>query len=341
LSAARWLTLAAGALAAGAAVRRLRASYDFAGKVVVITGGSRGLGLVLARQLAAEGARLALLARDAAELARAQQELTDAGATALVLRCDVRSQPQINDAITQVVRLLGGVDVLINNAGTIEVGPMEHMLLEDFHDAMAVHLWGPLYATLAVLPHMRRQGEGRIVNIASIGGKIGVPHLVPYCASKFALVGLSESLRHELRRHGILVTTVCPGLMRTGSPVQATFKGRHEREYGWFAVLDAMPGASMKAERAARRIVSACRHGDAEVILSLPARAAVIAHAVAPGLMSAAFDQMASLLPTANGPAGDEGVLGWQSRGKTPPVLTRLSDQAARRNNEWALPSRL
>jgi len=164
---------------------------------------------------------------------------------------------------------------------------------------------------------------------------------VPYCASKFALVGLSESLRHELRRHGILVTTVCPGLMRTGSPVQATFKGRHESEYGWFAVLDAMPGASMKAERAARRILSACRHGDAEVILSVPARAAVLAHAVAPVLTSTAFDLVAALLPPASGPAGDEGVLGWQSRGRTPPVLTRLSDKAARRNNEWTVPARL
>ena len=336
---ARWIAAAAGAAAATAAVRRLRPRYDFERRVVLITGGSRGLGLVLARQFAAQGARLALLARDAAELARAQEELTNAGATVLALRCDVRSQIEVASAIGHVVHLLGRIDVLVNNAGTIQVGPMEHMLLDDFHDAMAVHLWGPLYAILAALPHMRGQGTGRIVNIASIGGKIGVPHLVPYCASKFALVGLSEGLRHELRRHGILVTTVCPGLMRTGSPVQARFKGRHEREYEWFAILGGLPGSSMKVERAARQIVEACRRGDAEVILSLPARAAVIAHGIAPGLVSSALDWMARVLPAAAGPEGDEAAPGWQSRGKTPATLTRLFDRAAWRNNE--LPGKL
>jgi NAD(P)-dependent dehydrogenase (short-subunit alcohol dehydrogenase family) len=334
LTPGHWITAAAGLAVAAAAVRGFRKRYDFERRVVVITGGSRGLGLVLARRFAAEGARLALLARDPAELARAQRELTDGGATVLALRCDVRSQIDVAAAITHVVHLLGRVDVLVNNAGTIQMGPMEHMLLDDFHDAMAVHLWGPLYAILAALPHMRGQGSGRIVNIASIGGKISVPHLVPYCTSKFALVGLSEGLRHELKRHGILVTTVCPGLMRTGSTLQAQFKGDREREYEWFAILGSLPGSSMKAERAARQIVEACRRGDAEVILSLPARAAVLAHSIAPGLVSAAFDWVAQRLPAATGGEGDAPAPGWQSRGRTPAPLTLLSDRAARRNNE-------
>lgn len=99
---------------------------------------------------------------------------------------------------------------------------------------------------------MRRQRGGRIVNVSSVGGKIGVPHLLPYTASKFALTGLSEGLRVELKRERILVTTVCPGLMRTGSPRNALFRGKHKREYAWFAIADSLPLLSISAESAAR-----------------------------------------------------------------------------------------
>src|SRR5256714_1298474 len=128
--------------------------------------------------------------------------------------------------------------------------------------ALAVHLWGPLYAMRAVVPQMRRQGGGRIVNIASIGGKIAVPHLTPYSASKFALVGLSDGMRAELAKDNILVTTVCPGLMRTGSPPNAHFKGRHRAEFTWFVLGDSLPLASIDARRAARHIITACRYCD-------------------------------------------------------------------------------
>src|SRR5581483_3194757 len=164
--------------------------------------------------------------------------------------------------VADIVQRTGGIDVLINNAGVIQVGPLEHMQITDFEKAMAVHFWGPLYTMLAAIPVMRRRGAGRIVNISSIGGKIGVPHLVPYCASKFALVGLSDSIRGEVARDGICVTTVCPGLMRTGSPFNAWFKGRHRDEFTWFAISDSMPIASIAATRAAEQVVDACRHGD-------------------------------------------------------------------------------
>src|SRR5690606_33875253 len=109
--------------------------------------------------------------------------------------------------------------------------------------------WGPFYCIDAVLGGMRRRGEGRIVNVSSVGGRVGVPHMVPYCAGKFALVGFSESLRAELRSSGIRVTTVCPGLMRTGSPRNALFKGRHRAEYAWFAIADSLPLATISSER--------------------------------------------------------------------------------------------
>jgi NAD(P)-dependent dehydrogenase (short-subunit alcohol dehydrogenase family) len=141
--------------------------------------------------------------------------------------CDVREQADVDRAIASAADRFGAVDVLVNNAGIIQVGPMAHMTLADYEDAMRTHFWGPLFAVRAALPHMRRQGGGRIVNISSIGGRLAVPHMLPYSASKFALAGLSDGLRAELAHQKIAVTTVIPGLMRTGSPVNALFKGRH------------------------------------------------------------------------------------------------------------------
>jgi NAD(P)-dependent dehydrogenase (short-subunit alcohol dehydrogenase family) len=225
---------------------------------------------------------------------------------------------------------------LVNNAGVITVGPLEHMLPVDFEEAMAVHFWGPLYTTMAAAAHMRRAGGGRIVNISSIGGKIGVPHLVAYCASKFALTGFSESVRGELTKDGIYVTTVCPGLMRTGSPFNAWFKGRHRDEFTWFAIADSLPIASINGSRAASQIVEACRHGDAELVITWPARVAVIANAIAPGPMALAMEWTSRLLP---GPIdeqrGDRAHSGWQSRSNwAPSRLTKLTNRAAAENNE-------
>jgi short-subunit dehydrogenase len=201
---------------------------------------------------------------------------------------------------------------------------------------MNVHFWGPLHTILAVLPDMKRRRSGRIVNIASIGGKIAIPHLVPYCASKFALVGLSRGLRAELKKDGIIVTTICPGLMRTGSPRNATFKGKHRAEYAWFSISDSMPGASMSAERAARQILNATKRGDAEVILTLPAVLAAKIDAFLPELSAKVLALTNRVLPGPGG-IGTSGVKGHESESAaSPSVLTALGDAAARRNNELA-----
>src|SRR5919197_1890437 len=240
---------AAGALTVGAALitRGLRASrrISFKDRAVLITGGSRGLGLQLARQFGLEGARVLLAARDQAELDRARDDLRERGIEASTFACDLTDRAQAERLVDQVVQRYGTIDVLVNNAGIIQVGPLEHMRPSDFEEAMAVHFWGPLHTILAAIPHMRRHGGGRIVNIASIGGRVGVPHLVPYCASKFALAGLSDGLHAELARENIIVTPVCPGLMRTGSAVNALFKGKHPHEYAWFAISDSLPLASV------------------------------------------------------------------------------------------------
>jgi short-subunit dehydrogenase len=238
--------------------------------------------------------------------------------------------------VRSIQRDLGSIDVLINNAGTISVGPMETMTLADYHQAMDVHFWGPLHTILAVLPEMKNRRSGRIVNIASIGGKIAIPHLVPYCASKFALVGLSGGLRAELKKDGIVVTTVCPGLMRTGSPRNATFKGKHRAEYAWFSISDSLPVASMNAERAARQILNACKRGDAEVILTLPAKIAAKLDAFFPEMSASILELTNRLLPEVGG-IGTAGVSGHASESAaSPSLLTALGDAAARRNNEFA-----
>ena len=202
----------------------------------------------------------------------------------MAIPCDVTDREQVQTMVDSILERWGRIDSLINNAGTISVGPVETMTVEDYELAMKTHFWGPLYLIQAVLPEMRRRHEGRIVNISSIGGKISVPHLVPYNASKFALVGLSEGLRTELAKDGVHVSTICPGLMRTGSPRQAYFKGQHRAEYAWFSISDSLPFVSMSARKAARQIIKACKRGEAQTILSLPAKLAVALHDLFPGM---------------------------------------------------------
>jgi NAD(P)-dependent dehydrogenase (short-subunit alcohol dehydrogenase family) len=327
--------LAGTTLALARALRR-RPPIQFRDRVAVITGGSRGLGLLMARELAAEGARIAILARDPAELDLARRELAAIGGLrVLALPCDVGNEDEVRWAIDATAERFGRVDILINNAGIIQVGPLEHMTVEDFEEAMRVHFWGPLYATLAALPHLRRRENGRIVNISSIGGRIAVPHLVPYSASKFALVGLSDGLRTELAKEGIYVTTVCPGLMRTGSHVNARFKGKRDEEFAWFAVSDSSPLTSMAGKRAARRILEACRYGEPALTLTVQAKAAAIANTVAPNVVARFLELVTRFLPGPAGEDGEEGRPGWQSSSRwAPSMLTRLSDEAAVENNE-------
>ena len=326
------LTLVAGVagLALANTLLRRRSRFDLEGKVVLITGGSRGLGLVLARQFADEKARVVICGRDQIELDRARVDLQQQGAEVRSFPCDVTDP----EAVQKMVDEIGKIDVLVNNAGIIQVGPLDTMTAEDFRRSLKTHFWGPLNTILAVLPQMRMRKAGRIVNISSVGGKVSVPHLLPYSASKFALVGLSRGLRSELRKDGILVTTVCPGLMRTGSPRNAEFKGKHREEYAWFSISDSLPFISINAERAASQILEATKEGRAALTISLPAKIAVLSDALFPeftaGLMSLVND---FVLPessaTTSSAKGKDSTSFW-----SPSWLTTLTDQAALKNNE-------
>jgi short-subunit dehydrogenase len=328
--------IGAGVYAAARTAIALSRRYTFRNRLVVITGGSRGLGLLIARRLADEGAALVLCARDQQELATAAEELRYRAPYVATFTCDLSQPPEIQSLFERIRREIGSVDVLINNAGIIQVGPIETMTLADYHQAMAVHFWAPLLCAEQVIPDMRRRQHGRIVNISSIGGEIGVPHMAPYCASKFALNGFSQGLRAELIRHGIYVTTVCPGMMRTGSARNALFKGQHRAEFAWFSVSNALPVLSMSADRAAQQIVRACRYGRAKVTLSLPAKLAVAMNAIAPELTAELTGLAARGLPEPGG-VGRANIEGKHSTSAvSPSLLTTLSDRAAERNNEVA-----
>ena len=295
--------MALGALAGALLYRQVRRGpEDLAGRVVLITGGSRGLGLALARELAHHGCRLALAARDEARLAQVRDDPRFLSADVAIFPCDLRDEEQIKKLIGDVVSRFGRIDILINNAGIIQVGPAQDMKVEDFREAFDVMFWAPLHATLESLPHFRRQGGGRIVNIASIGGKVSVPHLLPYGCAKFALVGLSEGLHAELARENIHVMTVAPGLMRTGSHLNAEFRGRQNNELTWFGLSGNTPGLSLPAAEAAAQIVEGLRHRKTELILSTPARWLSRAHGVAPAPVVGALRIANQFLP---GPAGE------------------------------------
>lgn len=291
---------------------------SFRGKSVVITGGSRGLGLALAVQFAREGARVAILARDGSELAHAAMILKQqAGASELMaVACDVTDTQALERALKKVARIHRGIDVLVNNAGAITVGPFSSMEREDFEAQMKLHLFAVIESCRLALPELKKR-RGRIVNICSMGGRVAVPHMLPYDASKFALSGFSQGLMAELSGQNVSVTTIYPALMRTGSPIQAVFKGDHEKEYAWFAAADVLPGLSLSAESAAEKIVESARRRDAELIPSLPGKARMVAAAFFPETLASLMGWLARLMPTGHSLVHQTGH---QSRG----LLDRL-----------------
>jgi short-subunit dehydrogenase len=231
------------------------------------------------------------------------------------------------------------VDVLVNCAGTIQVAPIQNVTVDDFETAMDVMFWGTLFPTLAVLPQMSARRSGRIVNITSIGGKVSVPHLIPYNCAKFAAVALSEGLRAELSEDGIKVLTVVPGLMRTGSYLNAFFKGNQRDELRWFGPGASLPLISMNAERAARQIVASTRRGEAERILSVPAQLLARFHGLFPGLTVEILGLVNRLLlPKAGGsnePRRGAEVQS-QMKSKTFDTVTSLGRSAAGQLNQYS-----
>lgn len=316
------------------AVSRLLPSRRIDGQAVFITGGSRGLGLALALEYARRGANVAICARDEQALQKAVDRVRACGVDAMAISCDVRDASAVREALARAYQAFGRLDILVNNAGTIQVGPMESMTRGDFEDSLRTHFWAMYDTVESALPIFEGQGRGRIVNITSIGGKVSVPHLLAYCVGKFAAVGYSEGLRAALRRKNIIVTTVVPGLMRTGSPRNAWFKGQHRKEYAWFLLSDALPIFSIAASSAARTIVDGSLRGAPEVILSPQAKALIRLHGLVPNLTLRVLQIADALLPRPGG-IEKEAARGIESTsGITESPLTALSKKAEREYNQ-------
>ena len=321
----------AGGVALGVLLPKKR--YRFDGKVVAITGGSRGLGLVLARRLVERGARVAICARDENELRRAEEDLVARGGDVITFTGDLTRREDAENFIDECRIRFGGVDVLINNAGVIQVGPLELQTELDFRNAMGTHFWAPYYTMQAAIPHMKNKSEGRIANIVSIGGKVAVPHLAPYCASKFALSGMSKAFGYELAKDGIKVTTIYPGLMRTGSHINALFKGQNEKEYAMFSMMDGTPATSINVERAAEQIIDAIATGRSELVITIQAKIAAKMNELFPETMSTLMKATASFLPGEGG-IGERLATGLESRSDlVPEIITSAIDEAAEQNN--------
>src|SRR4029078_6939410 len=213
--------------------------------------------------------------------------------------------------------------------------------------------WAPYELISLIVPEMRLWGGGRIVNVTSVGGKIAIPHFAAYSASKFALTGFSDAIRAELQRDNIQVTTVAPGLMRTGSHVNAKFKGKHDAEFAWFSASAGAPLISMDADRAVRKIIAACRRGQPSLTLTFGARGAIAGNALFPNLTGYAMKIVNRFLPDAadenrepsraraDAPeeSGERSRAGSELPRLTPDWMTRLADRATKENNEGATSS--
>lgn len=330
-------------MAVGAA--RPRAAREFfAAKNVIVTGGSRGLGFALTERLLAAGANVTICGRSQATLERAAERLSTFGDSLAVRVCDVRSQAACDELVRDVIERRGSVDILINNAGVIEVGPLAAQTVDDFREAMDTHFWGVLFMTLAVLPAMRARRSGQIVNIASVGGVVGVPHLAPYAASKFAQIGLTQAIAAEAKADGVTLTSIIPGLMQTGSPDHAIFKGRNRAEYAWFTLSDANPLLSTSARSAVERILRAIRRREAVATIGWSAAAAKSINALFPRTTARLVAFAASLLPDLEGAnAADaragrvDGAASHSAWTENP--LTALNARAAERTNQLPLPA--
>ncbi|MBV2362944.1 SDR family NAD(P)-dependent oxidoreductase [Streptomonospora nanhaiensis] len=335
----RWTMAAAAAGTAAVAATAWRAlprPADLTGHTALVTGGSRGLGLLIARELGTAGCRVLVCARSGDELDTAVDDLRGRGIDAHGLACDLRVEREIAALTARVSGEFGPLDILVNNAGIIRVGPAATMSDEDVAEALDLMFWAPYRLTRAFLPELRER-SGRVVTVTSIGAKVSVPHLLPYSVGKFAEAAFAEGMDAETAGD-VRFTTVVPGLMRTGSHMGAEFTGRPGAEYAWFALLSGLPVLSMDAERAARAIVRGMRQGRRYIVLTPAARVAMAAKGVAPGLVQTALRATGAVLP-----GGPEGRLetGEQARERTGPVLrllTRLNDTASRRFNQVPRP---
>jgi len=241
----------------------------FTDRIAIVTGASSGIGRETALALAREGAHVALAARREAALAAVAQEIEALGREAIIVPTDVGCRDQVETLVACTLERWGRVDILVASAGDYVRASVDELTVEHVERSMRTNFYGALYAILAVLPAMRDQGSGHLVVVSSMDGRKAIPPDGPYVAAKFAVRGLAETLRQELRPLGIGVTTVFPG--RVDTPMIANLE---------------VPSVSAKIppEAVARAIVRAIRRGHLEVVLPAQARTLDLINALSPRL---------------------------------------------------------
>jgi len=254
-------------------------------QVVIVTGASSGIGRETALHFAREGARVALAARREQQLQALEKDFQDLGAEALCLPTDVAERDQVETMVRRVLERFGRVDILVNNAGSGLFALVEETTPEDMQMILQVNFFGAFYGIQAVLPIFRKQGSGHIINIASIVGKRGIPMSGAYCASKFAMVGLSESLRLELHGSGIAVSVIYP--VGTATEFFDAAKDPHGRRSGPKPPVQS-------AATVAKAIIRCAKSPRPEVIVFPPARLLVVLNALSPRLGDMVIRTMAS-----------------------------------------------
>jgi len=262
---------------------------NFAGRRVLITGGSSGIGRAIADAVAKRGGILCLAARDGARLQKAADEIAasfPSHPNPLAIPCDVTDGPAVRRLVAECRNHLGGLDILFNNAGICVYGPVERTGAEDFAGVMAVNFQGAVNCILEVLPVMRQQGSGRIVNTGSVAALHGVPYLAAYSASKAALAAATQALRAELSGSGINITTVYVDYTQTGIFAAEKNVGGARRPAGPYA----------PAPKVAEAIVRAVERGKGDFAVSARGRALIIARTLAPGIVERNMNRLAEEL---------------------------------------------
>lgn len=291
------VSLLSGTFIAAKLLKRTLFLTNLRDQVILITGGTSGLGFALMKHLLKENCKVAICARHEEDLEKVKANFSDV----FIMKCDVGDKAQVHDLIQKTIRHFGKIDIVINNAGIIQVGAMESFHREDYKRAMDVMYWGMVNTTLSVLPHMKEQGSGQIVNITSVGGKVSIPHLLPYSAAKFAAVGFSEGITSELRNSNIFVTTIIPGLMRTGSYVNALFQKNNREEFKLFSFISSTPFLTVSADKAARRIILAMKEKRQVKVIGFQARILIELHHFMPNTLSRMFFLTTKVLPLREG----------------------------------------
>lgn len=282
----------------GSALRKPERAQEFEGKTALVTGGTRGLGRALVRELASRGAKVVFCARHADEIERSQASLEVEGLSGVLGMVADLSRPNTpEELVARVEQTLGAVDILINNAGIIQVAPFLNTREESFHQCLDLFLYAPLRLSTAVLPQMLSQGEGTIVNIASVGGQVPSPHMTAYNCGKSALVALSEGMSVELGRYGVNVLTVVPGLMRTGGHRNAEFAGKPDKEYAWFSRAAIHPALAACPYRVARKVVDGIRDRNRTLYPGWEAKLGPRFHRLFPDITLAVSSMINRLLP--------------------------------------------